>query len=186
MSCLQAMVNEHIVNKVDKTGKRGSKIYYFLSENARSQHQLRILKVDKDYETKRSIYQILLYFHSFKRGELLTQRQLNKKLFEFGLRFEDLQQVNYEQDKVTALTGNTKYTEVSAFTDPIGNIAVVDYKDNENSRFAENNIVYYLLYTWIYSNGIYNIYKKTKKVERTTSIFTLSTPCSICLLQEFY
>src|SRR6187200_690997 len=115
VNCLHAMVNEYIVNKVDK-----------------------------DYETKRSIYQILLYFHSFKRGELLTRRQLNKKLFEFGLRFEDLQQVNYGQDRVTALTGNTKYTEVNAFTDPIGNIAVVEYKDNENSRFAKNNVVYYL------------------------------------------
>jgi len=144
VSCLQAMVNEYKVNKVDKTGKRGSKIYYSLSENARRQHQLRILKVDKGYETKRSIYQILLYFHSFKRGELLTRRQLNKKLFEFGLGFEDLQQVNYGQDRVTALTGNTKYTEVNAFTDPIGNIAVVEYKDNENSRFAKNNVVYNL------------------------------------------
>lgn len=144
VACLQTMVNENTVNKIDKSGKRGSKIYYSLSENARSQHQLRILKVDKDYETKRSIYQLLLYFHSFKRGELLMQRQLNKKLFEFGLRFEDLQQVNHGQDRVTALTGNTKYTEVNAFKDPIGNIAVVEYKDNENSHFAKNNVVYYL------------------------------------------
>jgi hypothetical protein len=145
VACLQVMVNENTVNKIDKSGKRGSKIYYSLSENARTQHQLRILKVDKDYETKRSIYQILLYFHSFKRGELLTQRQLNKKLFELGLRFEDLQQVNYGEDRVTAaLTGNIKYTEVNAFTDPIGNIAVVEYKDNENNRFAKNNVVYYL------------------------------------------
>jgi hypothetical protein len=69
VSCLQAMVNENIVRKVDKTGKRGSEVYYSLSDNARKQHQLRILKVDKDYKTKRSIYQLLIYFHSFKRGE---------------------------------------------------------------------------------------------------------------------
>ncbi len=61
------MVNENIVNKVDKTGKRGSEVHSSLSDNARIQHQLRILKVDKDYETKRSIYQLLIYFHSFLR-----------------------------------------------------------------------------------------------------------------------
>lgn len=142
--CLRTMVNENIVNKVDKIGKRGSKIYYSLSENARSQHQLQILKVDKNYETKRSIYQLLLYFHSFKRGELLTKRQLNKKMLKFGLRFKDLQEISNGQDRVTTLTGSTKYTQVNAFTNSIRNIGVVEYKDNESSRFVKNNTVYYL------------------------------------------
>jgi hypothetical protein len=138
------MVNENIVNKVDKTGKRGSKIYYSLSENARNQHQLRILKVDKDYETKRSIYQLLIYFHSFKRGELLKRRQLNKKLLEFGLRFEDFQQINRKQNQVSTQIDNIKYTEVKALLHPVRNIVIMEYRDNENSHLTRNNIVYYL------------------------------------------
>jgi len=100
------MVNENIVNKIDKTGKRGSEVHYSLSDNARKQHQLRILKVDKDYETKRSIYQLLIYFHSFKRGELLKRKQLNKKLLEFGLRFEDFQQINRKQPQMSTPIDN--------------------------------------------------------------------------------
>jgi hypothetical protein len=144
VACLQAMVNENIVNKVDKTGKRGSKIYYSLTENARRQHQLRILKVDKDYEMKRSIYQLLIYFHSFKRGELLTRRQLNKKLHEFGLRFEDFQQINRKQSQVSTQIDNIKYTEVKALLHPVRNICIVEYRDNKNSHLTRNNIVYYL------------------------------------------
>jgi hypothetical protein len=139
------MVNENLVNKVDKTVKRGSKTYYSLRDNARKQHQLRILKVDKDYETKRSIYQLLVYFHSFKRGELLKRRQLNKKLLEFGLRFEDFQQINRKQHQVSTPIDNMKYTEVKALLHPIRNIGIVEYRDNnKNSHLARNNIVYYL------------------------------------------
>ena len=161
--CLQAMVNENIVNKVDKTGKRGSKIYYSLSENARNQHQLQILKVDKDYETKRSIYQLLLYFHSFKRGELLTKRQLNKKMLKFGLRFEGLQEIKTGQNRVYTLTGNTKYTQVNAFTNSIRNIGVVEYKVNESSRFVKNNIVYYL---YIFGFSVMEFITYIKKLRR--------------------
>lgn len=144
VSCLQAMVNENIVNKIDKTGKRGSEVHYSLSDNARKQHQLRILKVDKDYETKRSIYQLLIYFHSFKRGELLKRKQLNKKLLEFGLRFEDFQQINRKQPQMSTPIDNIKYTEIKALLYPIRNIGIVEYRDNENSHLTRNNIVYYL------------------------------------------
>ena len=159
--CLQAMVNENIVNKVDKTGKRGSKIYYSLSENARNQHQLQILKFDKDYETKRSIYQLLLYFHNFKRGELLTKRQLNKKMLKFGLRFEGLQEIKTGQNRVYTLTGNTKYTQVNAFINSIRNIGVVEYK--EISRFVKNNTVYYL---YIFGFSVMEFITYIKKLRR--------------------
>ena len=173
-------------NRVDKTGKRGSKIYHLearmqgVSTNYKYSKSIRIMR------KKRSIYQLLLYFHSFKRGELLTKTQLNKKMLKFGLRYEDLQEINNGHDRVTTLTGNTKYTQVNAFTNSIGNIGVVEYKDNESSRFVKNNTVYYLYILGFSVMEFITYIKKTKKVERTTSIFTLSTPCSIYLLQEFY
>ena len=86
---LRIMEEEGFIIREDKTGKRGSKVYYYLSETAKIQHQLRILKVEEDYEKKRSLYQILLYFHIFKRGELMTRRQLGRRLLKMGLRFED-------------------------------------------------------------------------------------------------
>lgn len=161
-NCLQDMVDENIVNKVDKTGKRGSKIYYSLSENAMSQHQLQILKVDKDYETKRSIYQILLYFHSFKRGELLTQRQLNKKLHEFRLRFEDLQEIKNKKNGVTTMIGNIEYTQINAFTNSFKNIGVIKYEKKESCRIVKNNFAYYV---YVHGFTITEFIKYIKKLK---------------------
>ncbi len=39
---------------------------------------------------------------------------------------------------------NIKYTEVKSLLHPIRNIGIVEYRDNENSPLARNNIVYYL------------------------------------------
>lgn len=81
------IMEEGLIIREDKTRKRGSKVYY-LSESAKIQHQLRILKVEEGYEKIRSLYQILLYFHVFKRGELVTRRQLGRKLLKIENRFK--------------------------------------------------------------------------------------------------
>jgi hypothetical protein len=160
------MVNGNVVNKVDKTGKRGSKVYYALTEASKSQHQLRILKVDEDYEKKRSLYQILLYFHNFKRDELLTQRQLNNKL-KIKLGFEELDEVNNsiakDLNRVTIKIGNSKYTQISSFTNSYRNIEIIKYIKKGRKSITKSDFVYYLFMKGFTKDEFITYIKKLKK-----------------------
>jgi hypothetical protein len=152
-SFLRIMEKEGLIIREDKTGKRGSKVYYHLTETAKIQHQLRILKVEKDYEKKRSLYQILLYFHIFKRGELMTRRQLGRRLLKMGLRFDDLKTVQGDDDIAKNLDGMSfelstgKYTQISSFTNASGDISIVKYLKNvrkDTVSSTNSSIVYYV------------------------------------------
>ena len=148
---LRIMEEEGFIIREDKTGKRGSKVYYYLSETAKIQHQLRILKVEEDYEKKRSLYQILLYFHIFKRGELMTRRQLGRRLLKMGLRFEDSKTVQGDiaknLDRMSFELSTGKYTWINSFTNASGGISIVKYLKNVGKNApssANSNIVYYV------------------------------------------
>jgi hypothetical protein len=150
-SILRIMEEEGFIIREDKTGKRGSKVYYYLAETAKIQHQLRILKVEEDYEKKRSLYQILLYFHIFKRGELTTRRQLGRRLLKMGLRFEDLKTVQGDiaknLDGMSFELSTGKYTQLNSFTNTSGDISIVKYLKNvrkDAASSANSNIVYYV------------------------------------------
>ena len=114
--CLQGMIDETIIYKIDETGKRGTRVYYSLSENAKQQQQLKMLNIDDNYWKRRSLYQILLYFHSFKRGVLLSERQLKYNLKQIGLRFDELQELNTDKNFIRNINQinpdlNIKYTQ---------------------------------------------------------------------------
>ncbi len=119
-NCLQAMVSETTLSKFDETGKRGSKVYYSLSETAKQQQQLKILDIDDNYWKRRSLYQILLYFHSFKRGVLLSEKQLKYNLRKIGLRFEELRELNIDRGLLRNVNQTNhnlkiKYTQTGTF-----------------------------------------------------------------------
>lgn len=140
------MKDRNILNKTES--KRGRRVYCSLSEKAKLQHQLRILKVDGDFEKRKSLYQILLYFHSFKRGDLLSKRQLNNRLSKMGLRFEDLKAADlYIVKSLNGMTwdfDSASYTQVAAYTTSLNNISVVKYVSESKKKRANKKVLYYL------------------------------------------
>jgi hypothetical protein len=146
---LRIMEKEKLIVRDDETGKRGSKVYYYLTKTAKIQHQLRILKVEEGYEKKRSLYQILLYFQLFKRGELMSRRQLNRRLLKMGLRFDGLKTaengIAKNLDRKSFELSTSKYLQIASFTNTSNDIAIIKYiMVRKSSSSANKNIVYYV------------------------------------------
>jgi hypothetical protein len=70
---------------------------YFLTEKARKMFQLKILGIGSEYEKRLSLYQLLIYYETFKRGQVLTDDQLKRVLKRYGIRRENLKKVDTTQ-----------------------------------------------------------------------------------------
>ena len=86
---LSTMVEENLLAKTDEA-RRGTRVYYSLTEQAKQKHQLKILGEGEKYEKRREIYHLLLYYDVFKRNNLLTKIQLNKTLKRAEIDFDDI------------------------------------------------------------------------------------------------
>ncbi len=82
---LNMMMKEKLLVKDDNTGKRGYKVYYSLTEQSKKDNRLKILGRGEEFDRRRQIYHLLLYFDVFKRDILLTKRQLYKLLKKIGI-----------------------------------------------------------------------------------------------------
>jgi hypothetical protein len=87
------MTHEGELIKSDPTqGKRGSKVFYALTDKAKEKYFLRILGPDEKTRKRKYLYQLLVYFETYKRSPLITKRQLSKFLKQIGASMKDLKQ----------------------------------------------------------------------------------------------
>ena len=90
---LSDMVYEKLLNRDDPTGKRGSKVYFSLTEKAKRKYNLKILGIDKKVEKRKSLYNLLVFFEVYKRRPLLTEKQLARFLEQIGSSINGLEKV---------------------------------------------------------------------------------------------
>ncbi|WP_148687519.1 hypothetical protein [Candidatus Nitrosocosmicus hydrocola] len=95
---LREMVEKGELTKED-TPKKGIKVFYSLTTDSRKKHQLKILGEGREFERRREIYHLLLYYDLFKRSNLLTKNQLIRFLKKIGINFADISTTEEEEDK---------------------------------------------------------------------------------------
>lgn len=79
-----SMLHEKNLNRSDPTGKRGSRVYLSLTEKGKIIHGLKILGNSIEVQRQRRLYSLLIFFEVYKRGPLLTERQLANLLKAVG------------------------------------------------------------------------------------------------------
>ncbi len=89
-----------MVIKKDGTEKRGSKVYYILSEQAKKKYQLKLLGIGYEFERRKSIYQLLLYYDVFKRSNPLTKMHLDRFLKKIGTSADSIKNLENTYEKV--------------------------------------------------------------------------------------
>jgi DNA-binding PadR family transcriptional regulator len=75
---LSKMVNEELLNRHDPTGKRGSKVYFSLTEKGQKKYGLKILGTNIEAQRRKRLYCLLFFFEVYKRTPLLTEKQLSR------------------------------------------------------------------------------------------------------------
>jgi hypothetical protein len=87
---------------------------YFLTEKARKMLQLDILGIGREYEKRLALYQLIIYFETFKRGQILTYTQLIRLLKGYGIQRRNLKKVDTIQFDTLAIQ--------AAYEEPINEI----------------------------------------------------------------
>lgn len=71
---LESMLKERKVSKED-SGKRGSKVYYSLTDSSKKQYQRDILGIDEEKQRLRELYQLLFFYEVGKYGKIYFTRE---------------------------------------------------------------------------------------------------------------
>lgn len=77
---LNNMLHEKILNRYDPKGKRGSRVYFSLTQKGEKKYGLMILGNGKEVQRRKRLCSLLISFEVYKRGPLLTERQLSELL----------------------------------------------------------------------------------------------------------
>jgi hypothetical protein len=102
---IEKMVEENILHKDDPTGKRGAKVYFSLTDKAKSKYSLNILGIDEKVKKRKGLYQLLIFYNAYKRRPLLTEKQLGTFLRKVGLSLNNLEKIqDSKQHNNTTLT----------------------------------------------------------------------------------
>src|ERR671930_576307 len=88
-AALDDMVREDILQKTDK---RGSKVFYSLTENAVREYQHNLLGIDEETKRLRMLYQLLFFYEVGKHGKIFFtgEEDYNRFLESIGLSLQDL------------------------------------------------------------------------------------------------
>jgi DNA-binding PadR family transcriptional regulator len=86
-AALDDMVHEGILQKTDK---RGSKVFYSLTENAVREYQHNLLGIDKKKERLRMLYQLLFFYEVGGKMFFRRAEDFNHFLESVGLSLQDL------------------------------------------------------------------------------------------------
>jgi hypothetical protein len=81
---LSKMIDEKLLNRKDPTGKRGSKVFFWSTEKLRRKYHLKIIGIDEEVKKRKKLYLLLILFEIYKRGPLLTEKELSKFLSQIG------------------------------------------------------------------------------------------------------
>lgn len=95
---LADMVQAGELKKTD-TRKRGTKVFYSLTDLSKEKHQLLILGEGEAFEKRRQIYHLILYYEVFKRNDLLTRNQLTRLLKKIDVDFDDISKFEKGEEK---------------------------------------------------------------------------------------
>lgn len=102
------MVSENILHKKD-SNVRGKPVEYSLTKKGLRQSTLKILGIDAKVERRKYLYRLLLFYESYKRRPLLTEKQLHFFLKKIGRTANNLEQVGKwrmtNADNKTIVTG---------------------------------------------------------------------------------
>ena len=90
---LSIMIDEKLLIKINPTGRRGSKVFFELTEKAKEKYRLKILGAEEEIRKRKNLYQLLIFFELYKRRPLLTKIQLSKFLKQIGSSMNKLQKV---------------------------------------------------------------------------------------------
>jgi len=90
---LSMMVYEKLLNRYDPTGKRGSKVYFSLTEKGQKKYGLKILGTNIEAQRRKRLYCLLFFFEVYKRTPLLTEKQLSRVLKVIGSSMNDLERI---------------------------------------------------------------------------------------------
>jgi hypothetical protein len=87
---LKIMVDDGLLHRDDRTGKRGSKVYFSSTRKCEKKYGLKIIGTN-EVERRRRLYNLLIFFDIYKRMPLLTKKQLSKLLESIGSSINDLE-----------------------------------------------------------------------------------------------
>jgi DNA-binding PadR family transcriptional regulator len=100
---LSDMVDDDILTRYDKTGKRGTKVFYSLTDKGKRKHHLKILGTGIQVQKRRNLYQLLIFFEMYKRGSLMSKRQLMNFLRIIGSSIDKLERL---QEDIPSISPN--------------------------------------------------------------------------------
>jgi hypothetical protein len=86
------MISENILYK-DDSAVRGAPVVYSLTRKAHTQRTLKILGIDAKVERRKHLYRLLLFYESYKRRPLLTEKQLHTFLKKIGCAPNNLEEI---------------------------------------------------------------------------------------------
>lgn len=137
-SHLTRMIEEKIIYKQEIEGKKLSQ-YYVLTESARKQYQLRILGSGEEYEKRLSLYHLLIYFETFKRGQILNDNQLDKLLLRIGTSRDKLKKID------TTEFNNQLISLEEAYEEPISEIEIAQLYPKRFANSSRKRMYYVLM-----------------------------------------
>jgi hypothetical protein len=151
-SNLAKMVQEKILDTKAINDKKKFKCY-FLTEKARKMLQLNILGIGREYEKRLALYQLIIYFETFKRGQILTDSQLNRLLKGYGIQRKNLKKVDTIQFDPSDIE--------AAYEEPVNEIEIIQLPAG---RFGTKSLkpVYYVLKLGLSVNEFLSYLKKVK------------------------
>ncbi len=130
-SHLKCMLDDQVLDKAE-VGNRG----YSLTEKGYKQYQLKILGIGNDINRRVGLYQSLICFDIFKRGQLLNDKQLEKFLTKIGRSRDSLTKIEFLHENDLKI--------VTAFVDPTTGLEIIQYtQDKFESRLGETT--YYVV-----------------------------------------
>lgn len=131
---LDGMVDDGLLTKYDKTGKRGTKVFYSLTDKGKRKHQLKILGISTEVQKRKNLYQFLIFFEIYKRGTLLTKRQLQIFLRKIGSSVDKLEKL---QDGKLSISPNIVNFK------PVNGVGIMSITQNHRGKF--NSVYYYAI-----------------------------------------
>ena len=132
---LSTMVDERILQKEDPTGKRGSKVYFELTNNGKRKYHLRILGQGQ-VEKRRGLYHLLIFFEVFKRMSLMSERRLLWFLRQINASKKDLVEVG-KKDTITMFGRSV------TFFQPIKGVDIIRFNQPNSKNSPKMPFLYY-------------------------------------------
>jgi hypothetical protein len=78
------MVDVELTKDDPTQGKRGSKVFYALTDKAKKKYRLGILGTDEKIEKCKNLYQLLIFYEVYKRSNPISERKLHRFLRRIG------------------------------------------------------------------------------------------------------